>query len=196
VQYLSATLSQPASTADLQPLAPAQHKAQLWADGERHVYAVVMGSRVQDLGLRLSTAAVMDYDCLVPGALPPDKRASSPYLVHLKRESEFTDWLLFEASTGLGDWGVLALSKAPRLLLRGHLRELLQARLPEGAVVDLDWMDPVVLLAILPLFDAAGLSAFMGPVQSLVIAGATQWTTADYGQGQLQWRSVPLAKAS
>jgi hypothetical protein len=189
-------LSQPASTATLQPLAPAQHKAQLWADGERQVYAVVMGSRVPDLGARLSTAAVIDYDCLVPGALPPDKQANSPYLVHLKRESEFTDWLLFEAAAGFGDWGLLALSPSRRLPLRGHLRELLQARLPEGAIIELDWVDPVVLQAILPLFDAAGLSAFMGPVQSLVIAGSEQWTRAEYSLGQLQWHNVPVAKAS
>jgi hypothetical protein len=189
-------LSQPASTPALPSLAPAQHKAQLWADGERHVYAVVMGSRVPDLGVRLGTATVIDYDCLVPGALAPDKQASSPYLVQLKRESEFTDWLLFEACGSFGDWGVLALSPARRLVVRAHLRELLQARLPEGAIIDLDWMDPAVLQAILPLFDAAGLSAFMGPVQSLVIAGAAQWTSADFALGQLQWRTVALTKAS
>lgn len=181
----------------LQPaLAPAQLKAQLWADASLQVYAVLMGARIPDLLARLAGADVVDHDCLLPGALEPELQARAPYLVQLKREAEFTDWLLFQASAGLGDWGVVVQSPAKRLVLRGHLRGLLQARLPEGQRIDLDWMDAPILQALLPLFDAAGLAAFMGPVQSLVLAGEQQWTMADYALGQLQWRSVPLAKAA
>jgi Domain of unknown function (DUF4123) len=177
-------------------LSAAQHKAQLWADAERQVYAVVMGSRVPDLPGMLGTADVVDHDCLLPGALPADVRLAAPYLVHLKRESAFTDWLLFQAAAGLGDWGVLVLGSVRRLVMRGHLRGLLQGRLPDGTVIDLDWMDPVILQALLPLFDGAGVMQFMGPVQSLVLPGTDSWTTADHALGQLQWRTVPLAKAA
>ena len=181
----------------LQPaLAPTQLKAQLWADPSLQVYAVLMGARIPDLQARLATAEVVDHDCLLPGALEPALQARAPYLVQLKRESEFTDWLLFQAAAGLGDWGLLVRSPAKRLALRGHLRGLLQARLPEGQRIELDWMDAPILQAVLPLFDAAALAAFMGPVQSLVLVGAEQWTIADYALGQLQWRSVPLAKAA
>lgn len=176
------------------PLSAAQLKAQLWADDQCHVYAVVLGTRVPDLPTRLLEADVAAYDCLLPGALDPDVKLAAPYLVQLKRESVFTDWLLFQASAGLGDWGVVALSTVRRLVLRGHLRGLLQARLPDGAVIDLDAFDPAILLPLLPLFDAAGLSSFMGPVRALVVAGAQTWTTADYTLGQLQWRQVPLAQ--
>lgn len=176
-------------------IAAAQHKAQLWDDAERQVYAVVMGSRVPDLPTKLGAAQVRDFDCLIPGALARDEALNAPYLVHLKQDSDFTDWLLFQAAPSLGDWGVLVLSPARRLVVRAHLRELLQARLPEGDTIALDWMDPVVLQAVLPLFDGAGLAAFMGPVQALVVPGAELWTTAAYSAGQLQWHRVPLAKA-
>ena len=176
-------------------LAPAQHKAQLWADDSQQVFAVVMGERVPDLPARLAQAEVIDHDCLLPGALEPQAQRSAPYLVHLKRESTFTDWLLFEAGAGLGDWGVLICSSAKRLVLRGHLRGLLQARLPDGRQIALDWMDPPILKILLPGFDPAVLSAFMGPVQAFVIAGAEHWYTASLNLGQLQSRSIPLTKA-
>lgn len=180
----------------LPALAPAQHKAQLWADDSQQVFAVVMGERVPDLPARLAGADVIDHDCLLPGALEPELQRRAPYLVQLKRESAFTDWLLFEAGAGLGDWGVLVCSPAKRLFLRSHLRGLLQARTPEGQQIALDWMDPQVLQIILPRFDAAALSAFMGPVQSYVIAGAQHWFTASLNLGQLQSRTVPLMKAA
>lgn len=180
----------------LPALAPAQHKAQLWADDSQQVFAVVMGDRVPDLSARLAEADVIDHDCLLPGALEPELQRRAPYLVHLKRESAFTDWLLFEASAGLGPWGVLVCSPAKRLFLRSHLRGLLQARIPGGQQIALDWMDPQILQILLPLFDAAALSAFMGPVQSYVIAGTDHWFTASLNLGQLHSRSVPLAKAA
>lgn len=180
----------------LPALAPAQHKAQLWADDSHQVFAVIMGERVPDLPAKLADADVIDHDCLLPGALEPELQQRAPYLVQLRRESAFTDWLLFEAGVGLGDWGVLVCSPAKRLFLRSHLRGLLQARTPEGQQIAIDWMDPQILQILLPRFDPAGLSAFMGPVQSYVVAGADRWFTASLNLGQLLARSVPLTKAA
>ena len=177
-------------------LAPAQLKARLWADARQQVYAVVMGARVPDLAARLEQADVLDHDCLLPGALEPDEEPLAPYLVQLARESAFTDWLLFEAQAGLGDWGLLVLTAAPRMALRAHLRGLLQARLPDGLVMDLAWMDPEILRALLPLFDPAGLAVFMGPVTSLVVPRAAEWTSGIYVAGSLGWRRTPVAAAA
>ena len=177
-------------------LAAAQHKAALWADDTQKVFAVVMGSRIPDLPTLLASADVSDFDCLLPGALEPARALAAPYLVQLKRESAFTDWLLFEAPGSLSDWGVLVTSPARLIQLRNHLRQLLAAQLPGGEAITLDWMDPEILLALLPLFDGSTLLNFFGPVSRLVIASASTWHYTQLDMGRLVQRAVPLLKAA
>jgi hypothetical protein len=166
----------------------------LWADGGLQVYAVAMGSRIPDLAVTLAAADVLDFDCLLPGALSDEAQRSAPYLVLLKPESAFTDWLLFEAAAGLGEWGVLALSGTKMMALRGHLRGLQNAQTPTGLTFRLDWMDPTILQALLPLFDAAALKAFMGPLHALVIPGPSAWVTASLTAGNVEVRSIPVSR--
>ena len=175
------------------PLAAAQHKAALWADDSVHVYAVLMGSRIPDLPQRLAEAELADYDCLLPGALAPELQRSAPYLAKLKPESPFTDWLLFEATASLAEWGVLVRSPARLMTLRNHLRSLLEAQTPGGHRIKLDWMDPELLQALLPLFGPSELSAFFGSTQSLVVTGTQAWQHAALEQGRLTQINVPLA---
>ncbi|HEY4079215.1 MAG TPA: DUF4123 domain-containing protein [Burkholderiaceae bacterium] len=177
-------------------LAAAQHKAALWADDAQQVFAVVMGSRIPDLPALLADADVRDFDCLLPGALEPAQALSAPYLLQLKRDSAFTDWLLFEAPASLSDWGVLVTSSARLLQLRNHLRKLSDAQLPSGECIQIDWMDPEILLALLPLFDGSALSNFYGPVSRLVIASASTWHYTQLDMGRLVQRAVPLLKAA
>ena len=183
------------STSGVTPLSRAQHKAALWADAGQNVYAVVMGSRVPGLPALLAGAGreIVDHDCLLPGALEPDLQQRAHHLVWLKAESAFTDWLLFEAGA-LGHWGLLLRSPARLLTLRNHLRGLLRALLPGGQAVNLEWMDPPVLQAILPLFGPAELSAFFGPVRSLTVPSAAMWSHAEPVAGRLMQQDVPLAK--
>ncbi|QHJ00977.1 DUF4123 domain-containing protein [Xylophilus rhododendri] len=180
------------------PLAAPQHKAALWADESLQVYAVVMGSRIAGLPQRLAAAGseIADYDCLLPGALEPQAQQDAPYLVQLRPDSAFTDWLLFEAAASLAEWGVLVRSTARLMPLRNHLRELLAAVLPGGERIALEWMDPVVLQAVLPLFGPAELSAFFGPVRALVVPGVSSWRHAESQLGRLAQRDIPLAKAA
>lgn len=177
-------------------LAAAQHKAALWADDHQQVFAVVMGARVPDLPALLADADVSDFDCLLPGALELAEAQAAPYLVQLKRESAFTDWLLFEAPVSLNDWGVLVISPARLLQLRNHLRKLADAQLPSGESIRVDWMDPEILLALLPLFDGAALSNFYGPVSRIVMASASTWHYTQLDMGRLVQRAVPLLKAA
>jgi hypothetical protein len=172
-----------------------QHKAALWTDDRLQVYAVAMGTRIQNLAATLASAEVADFDCLLPGALSDETQRTAPYLVQLKRESAFTDWLLFEAAAGLGEWGVLVRSAGKMLALRGHLRSLLRAQTPVGQTIELDWMDPTILKALLPLFEPAALTGFMGPMESLVIPEVAAWTTARVVLGRLELRIVPVAKS-
>lgn len=174
------------------PLAAGQHKAGLWAQADQQVFAVVMGERVPGLPARLADADVADFDCLLPGALELETALGAPYLVQLRSTSEFTDWLLFEASKTLGEWGVLVRSPARLIVLRNHLRGLLQAVLPGGQRIRLDWMDPAVMRAVLPLAGPSELTAFFGPVRSLVVPGADLWQHADLQMGRLVQRDVPM----
>lgn len=189
----------PDSPAAAPALSPAQHKAQLWADARLSVYAVMMGTRIPDLPARLAkeldARQLDDFDCLRPGALPPAEQRNAPYVARLFRESAFTDWLLFEAAAGLGEWGVIVTTPAKLMPLRTHLRNLLVAQIPGGLSIPLDWMDATLLRALLPLFDPAGLTAFMGPLETLVIPGAELWSTARASLGRLALVNAPVAKA-
>lgn len=177
-------------------LSLAQHKSALWADGSMQIYAVMMGTRIPDLATTLADADVADFDCLLPGALSAQAQRDAPYLALLKPDSAFTDWLLFEAAQRLGDWGVLARSAGKLMALRGHMRGLLAVQTPAGQHIALEWMDPTILLALLPLFESMELANFMGPMQSLVVPQASIWTSADFVQGKLQRRAVPVSKAA
>lgn len=173
---------------------PAQLKAQLWADPAQQVHAVLMGSRLPGLPTRLqaelSAGEIADFDCLVPGALTSAQQADAPYFARLRQDAAFTDWILFDAAPGLGEWGVLASSPLRMTALRSHLRALREARLPNGTTIVLDWMDPAVMRLLLPLFDAATLAAFMGPVGTWVMPGDSQWTVARAPLGRLDLREL------
>jgi hypothetical protein len=174
---------------------PSQLRAMLWADDRQAVHAVVMGSRVPGLEARLAAAGIVDHECLRPGALSPEEAQQAAYMVPLPRDAAFSDWLLFKAAAGLGDWGVVVRSAVPRLAIRSHLRSLSEACLPGGQPIEIDWMDPEVALAILPLCDPASLDAFMGPLQAIVLPRASGWTTLDVELGRLRMRCAQVAAA-
>jgi hypothetical protein len=187
-------MSMSAREPSLLVLDSAQLKAQLWADPAQQVHAVLMGSRLRGLPARLhaelAADELADYDCLLPGALEPAQQEEAPYMARLRPDTAFTDWLLFEAAPGLGAWGVLATSHVPMTPLRSHLRGLRHARLPDGSAIILDWMDPAVMQLLLPLFDAATLAAFMGPVGTWVMPGDGLWAVARATAGRLDLREL------
>ena len=180
----------------LAPQSPAQHKSALWANPELRIYAIVMGSRIPDLPARLAVAEVQDQDCLLPGALEPEQRPRAPYIAELRYQSPFTDWLLFEAPQTLGEWGVIARSSTALTQLRNHLREHLRARLPSGAQIGLDWMDPEILTALIEHADPASLAALFGPVSSFTITGRQDWRHASMTLGALQRTETPLVRST
>lgn len=177
-------------------LAPSQHKAGLWADDRLQAHAVVMGERINDLPALLAQADVVNFDCLVPGALPARAQRRAAYMVQLKRESPFTDWLLFKAAAAFGPWGVVVRTRSPFTPLRTHLRFLTRAATPEGEEIPLAWMDPEVIEALLPIAPPDQLARFFGPLQSITIVGSDAWTTFDGLPGPLESRRVPVLAAA
>jgi len=179
-------------------IAPAQFKAQLWADDRQQVHAVLLGRCLTGLPARLAAAQkdgeIDDFDCLLPGALPPPVQLTAPYLVRLRRDSAFTDTLLAPGNAP-PDWGVLVLSGVRLIALRNHLRALLQARLPDGRSVALDTLSPEMLRIVLDHADAAQRAAINGPVGAWVLPGPQHWALARVVGGHLEWRQLRLAGA-
>lgn len=164
------------------------------------VYALILGRNVGGLPERLAQAdagrELGSYDCLWPGALSPIRRQQAPFLVSLRQDSAFTDWLLREAGAGFGEWGVLMRSNRSFLAMRSHCRECSRARLPDGTEITIDWMDPSLLRALLPLAPRDQVEHLLAPFESLVIAGTQSWTLCTQQFGLLQMQEQRLMAAA
>ncbi len=65
------------------------------------------GASIKNLLLHLDEHEP-DYFCLYQGDLPHDVEEAAPYLVHLEKESPFTQWVI---EKGWGNhWGIFAVS--------------------------------------------------------------------------------------
>ncbi|MDQ2734448.1 MAG: DUF4123 domain-containing protein [Pseudomonadota bacterium] len=157
-------------------LSLAQQRNALWADARQRVYALLVGARVPGLREQLAHADVDDWDGLWTGELDDIERAAAPVLVTLKRESAFTDWLLGAAALSFEGWGALALGKLPFLAMRSHGRALCRAQLPNGQAIRIDWMDPEVMEALLPVAGADMLQRVYAGLDELLTLRPDRWT--------------------
>ena len=154
----------------------AQQLDSLWADAQQRVYALIVGAKVPDLRERLAAGDVDDWDGLWTGELDADERVAAPVLVTLKRASSFTDWLLSEAAATFGGWGAVAQSRLPFLTMRTHGRALCKAQLPNGQSIRIDWMDPDVIEALLPVAAPDQLQRVYAGFDALTTMAADRWT--------------------
>lgn len=177
-------------------LAPAQFEAALWADDASRVDALLLATRVPGLAERLraalATGEIEDYQCLWPGAQPPERLARAPYLLRLRPGTPFTAWLFGAAASGLPDWGLLLHSRLPLLALRSHARALCRARLADGHEIELDWMDPQILRELLPPAPPEQLDRLFAPLQALLWAEGRDWVRHTLPQGRLQSQRLTL----
>ena len=153
-----------------------QQRESLWADARQHVYALMVASKMPGLRERLAQGGVDDWDGLWTGELEADERAAAPLLVTLKRESPFTDWLLVEAARSFAGWGAIAQSRMPFLAMRTHSRALCKAQLPNGQAIRVNWMDPEVMEALLPVAAPEQLQRVYSGFDVLVTMTADRWT--------------------
>ena len=170
---MAATTREPSP---LNTLSPEQQRESLWSDARHRVYALVVSTKVPGLRERLAQGDVDDWDGLWTGELDADERAAAPVLATLKRQSAFTDWLLFEAAASFAAWGVVAQSRLPFLAMRTHARALCKAQLPNGQAIRVDWMDPEVMEALLPVAAPDQLQRVYAGFDTLVTMSADRWT--------------------
>lgn len=152
---------------EAKPTLPATGQAKLrqllFGNPDESTYAVLDGARVPGLVARLR-AATEEQACLYRGELKPDLRDRAPYLVKLRAESPFTDWLLRE------QWGnsagVFAVTPVGIEALRRHFRGFLRVRDQTGRVLYFRWYDPRVLRVYLPTCNAREIETVYGPISA------------------------------
>jgi hypothetical protein len=157
-------------------LSLAQQRESLWADPQQRVYALMVAAKVPGLRERLAQGGVDDWDGLWTGELDVEERAAAPLLVTLRRQSPFTDWLLAEAAQSFVGWGAIAQSRSSFLAMRTHSRALCKAQLPNGQAIRIDWMDPDVMEALLPVAPPEQLQRVYSGFDILVTMSADRWT--------------------
>ena len=174
----------------------AQLRELLWTRQGARVHAVVDGLVVPGIDAMLKAADVAGWDCLHRGALGAEAARAAPYLVELRPQSPFTDWLLGEACTAYPGWGVLSVSTLTMLPMREHCRGLGEVITPAGERTRWRWYDPDVLVEVLPALLAGQLDEVFAPGQTLVVAGADAWTWFALENGILATETRPLLRAA
>lgn len=159
------------------------------------VYAVLDGASNEDL-LEMLAERQPEHVCLYRGELAPDLAAVAPYLVRLRPDSVFTEWVVGEGWGG--HWGIFAITDADLTALRKHFRRFLMVKSPEGRRVYFRYYDPRVLRTFLPTCNAEELAELFGPVAEYVCeqedpaAGLRLWRE----EGELHTAEIPVSEPS
>jgi len=178
--------------AEAKALSYAQHKSALWNRSGARVHAVVDGLVVPGMAAKLAEADVVGWDCLQRGALSAEAAERAAYIVELRADAPFTDWLLTVANTVHPRWGVLMVSSQPLLAMRQHCRDLCSVTTPDGERRNWRWYDPEVIEALLPNLSAAQLDEVFGAGQSIVLVARDGWTWYWMEQGVLASSVRPM----
>lgn len=181
---MSAAALKPALQAHLFPELP---------DGALNTFAVLDGAAIPHLIDHLYGDPRPDFVCLYRGALEPDMAEVAPYLVQLKLEAPFTEWVLTE---GWGKhWGIFVLSAAPMVAVRRHFRTFLMVKNPEGKQLYFRFYDPRVLRVFLPTCNRQETAAVFGPLKAYLCEADKPETLLTFGiaNGLPKFESARLA---
>jgi hypothetical protein len=132
------------------------------------VYAILDSARDDAVYRKLVDSAVETL-CLYRGEQAIELATVAPYLVNLKREDSFTQWLL---SNGWGKmWGIFLRSSASLKELRRHFQQFLIVYDEEGTPLYFRFYDPRVLRVYLPTCNESELQTVFGPVDHFYVEG-------------------------
>lgn len=133
----------------------------LFGEPDTHVFALLDGASVEGLLDRLY-GDEPEFICLYRGRLAPDIAEVAPYLVELRAEQPFAQWVL-ENCWG-NHWGIFVASHEGIRTLRQHFRRFTMVQDPDGKFLYFRFYDPRVLRVFLPTCEPAELAEFFGPV--------------------------------
>lgn len=162
-------------------------------DEELQTYAVLDGASVPDLLDQLYGDDPPEFLCLYRGDLEPDLAEVAPYLVQLKPESPFTEWLL--GNCWGNHWGIFATSTEDIDVIRRHFRNFLMVKDPEGKQIYFRFYDPRVLRIYLPTCNPDEVQSIFGPVHAYLMESESQSDALQFSVKDGVLRKVLLALA-
>ena len=137
----------------------------------------------QDDRLHSLVEQCADRTCLLSGDLAPVVAAAAPWLVAID-EGEPLVGVLREHGAGR-NWGILLESDLLLDALRKHLRQFLQAQLPDGTIAMFRFYDPRVFATYLPSAPPEQQAAWFDGVRQFSVEAAD-------GQHNYRWRGGRL----
>ncbi len=148
---------------------------QLWQSAENdpalQLHAILDTARDDRIYYKLLESGLEAFS-LFRGEKARELATVAPYLVPLRRDEPFTQWLF---TYGWGNsWGIIVESSADRVDpagLKGHFQSLVMVYDEEGRPLYFRYYDPRVLRSYLPTCDEAQLRSFFGSVNSFYVEG-------------------------
>ena len=139
----------------------------LFAEPEEAAFAMLDGALWRGMRGKLEEADAA-FECLHAGDLDPEVLAVSPYLVHLDETSDLFD-TLFEECWGRAR-GIFLRGRGSLSEMRGHLRDLAYARMPDGEVTLFRFYDPRALEPFMAVATPAQVEAIFGERVACIVA--------------------------
>lgn len=125
------------------------------------IYAILDAARDEAIYNKIQESGLLG-GCLYYGKKAEELADAAPYLVRLKPEDAFTEWLM---NNGWGNsWGIFLESKAAPEQLKRHFRKFLTVYDEDGNPLYFRFYDPRVFRVYLPTCNAEELEIIFGPV--------------------------------
>jgi len=151
-----------------------------WLDEEMEpprVYALLDAARDESIYPKIVNSD-LESACLFQGENARKLAWVAPYLVLLRRDDPFTEWVV---ENGWGkSWGVFAGSPAPINELKRHFRTFLMVYDEEGSSLYFRYYDPRVLRAYLPTCNEEELGSVFGPIEYFLLEHEDPGTLSRY----------------
>lgn len=132
------------------------------------IYAILDAARDEAIYKKIQEAGLKD-GCLYHGTKAVELAEVAPYLMHLKLDDTFTEWLI---NKGWGSsWGIFLESSASTDQLKRHFRKFLTVYDEDGNPLYFRFYDPRVLRVYLPTCNANELQTIFGPISRYCVEG-------------------------
>lgn len=113
---------------------------------------------------RLYAEPLAEFDLLLPGTPPDDVFYVAPFIVDLTGCDGLRDWLL----SGWGRaWGIYVVAPMTLDALQRHLRQFVQAQLPDSTVAYFRFYDPRVFRTVMQTLEPEQVEAVFGPIANV-----------------------------
>jgi hypothetical protein len=147
-------------------------------EAPRETYAILDAARDDRIYQRIAPFDTEEL-CLYRGDKAVELAAVAPYLIHLRREDPFTEWLL---ESGWGkSWGIFFQSSAPFQELHRHFRKFLMVHDEKGTPLYFRYYDPRVLRVFLPTCKERELQILFGPIHHYYVEGEKEGQWMEFG---------------